>query len=101
MLRDSKAVLGGFKVALGFGLGSGPPPGYRERCTAHSTDTETPQNTARIDRNDNKVPICRGFVRAVLAAVIARKSGNIDRKRKYHPQYRPRTNPRFCRSFVS
>jgi hypothetical protein len=35
---------------LGSGLGSGPPTGYRERCTAHSTDTENPQNTDRVDR---------------------------------------------------
>jgi hypothetical protein len=57
----SKAVLGGFEGALGFGLGSGPPTGYREGCTAHSTDTETPQNTVRIDRKAAKVPICRVY----------------------------------------
>jgi len=42
LLCASKAVLDGFKGALGFGLGSGSPPGYREGCTAHSTDTENP-----------------------------------------------------------
>jgi hypothetical protein len=30
------------QAALGSGLGSGPPTGYREGCTAHSTDTENP-----------------------------------------------------------
>ena len=65
------------------------------------TQKEVPQNTNRIDRNGNKVGICRHFVRAVLYVTIARKLEVIDRKHKYRPQHRPHMNPRFCRSFAS
>jgi hypothetical protein len=37
------------------------------------TQKEVPQNTDRIDRNGNKVGICRHFMRAILYTVIDRK----------------------------
>ena len=72
LLCGSKAVLGGFKEALGFGLGSGPLTGYREGYTAHSMDTENPAITARIARISENMPICRDFVRAILSVAIDR-----------------------------
>jgi len=36
----------------------------------------------------------------MLFGITARKSDNIDRKRTYRPQYRPRNNLPFCRSFI-
>jgi hypothetical protein len=57
------------QAALGSGLGSGPPTGYREGCAAHSTDTEP-----------NKIPTAstatdlQGFVRAVFSLGTDRKS---------------------------
>ena len=39
-------------------------------------------------------------MRAMLFGITVRKSDNIDRKRKYRPQYRPRNNLPFCGSFI-
>jgi hypothetical protein len=82
-------------------IGLGEAQRLSRQAYLASTNTETPQNTARIDRKTVKVPICRSYVRAILSGVTARKSDNIDRKHKYRPRYRPRNNVLICRSFVS
>jgi hypothetical protein len=70
-------------------LGSCPPAVYRVGHTAHSTDINTSQNTDRIDRISQNMPILRILYETIAVDNIARNLEVITRKHKYRPRYRP------------